>query len=403
MHKLIYLPALCFAMPALAQAPEASPAEKPAQEKTIIVTANPLSETERALRDCIARKCPPDEDAKATLAHAENQFVSGDYKSARGTLQKSIGRNSGAAKQHPLPVSNLYRANARIAANLGEGDDYRLSTLRTRDALKEGLGNDDWRVLAATIEVADMRAKTGYLDEARDLYYQVSAKAKAKGWAGLSDLANLRGALLMIESEYPDEQAAARKRLKEFAERPGDGARNLRIASKIMLAREAKKRNRSDADAATKSLMEEYRTEGGISKRPQLLFAEPIRRDEPRSAREGRTAVSQMATSTVEDNWVDIGFWVTADGKASEIEIIRQSQKDVVWTKPVLKSISSRIYAPLALEPGDPGFFMVERYTLTALWENQLGTRIRQRSGLTKIERVDLTDLPPATPANTAG
>jgi hypothetical protein len=393
MRPLTFAPLLLLAGPVHGQAPAT---EKAGDDKTIIVTAQTLSETERALKECLARKCPPDEDAKATLSHAENQFVSGDYKSARGTLQKSIGRNADEAKKYPLPVSNLYRANARIAASLGEGDDYRLSTLRTRDALKEGLGNDDWRVLASSIEVGDMRVRVGYPEEARRIYKDVADKAKAKGWTVLADMATLRGALLMIASEYNDWKVDARKTLQGFADRPGTDARNLRIAAKIVLAREARGRSKEEGDAMTKSLMEEYRTEGTTAKRPQLLFAEPIKRDQARDAQESRTALSQLSTQSVDNMWVDIGFWVTAEGKTNDIEVIRQSQKDVGWTKPVVKAIESRIYAPMTLEPGDPGFFMVERYTLTALWEEQLGTRIRQRSGRTKIERMDLTDIPPS-------
>ncbi len=393
MRPIIFAPLILLAGSVHGQAPAP---EKSSDDKTIIVTAKTLSDTERALRECLARKCPPDEDAKATLSHAENQFVSGDYKAARSTLQKSIGRNGDEAKKYPLPVSNLYRANARIAASLGEGDDYRLSTLRTRDALKEGLGNDDWRVLASSIEVGDMRVRVGFPDEARRIYKDVAEKAKAKGWTVLSDMATLRGALLMIASDYEDWKADARKSLQAFAERPGADARNLRIAAKIVLAREARGRSKEEGEAMTKSLMDEYRTKGATAKRPQLLFAEPIKREASRDSKESRTALSQLNTQSVDNMWVDIGFWVTAEGKTNDIEIIRQSQKDIAWTKPVVKSIESRIYAPMTMEPGDPGFFVVERYTLTALWEEQLGTRIRQRSGNTKIERIDLTDIPPS-------
>jgi hypothetical protein len=377
------------AVPAIAQQAADDRGDKP-----IVVTARSLSETERALKDCIKRKCPPDEDAKATLAHAENQFVSGSYKDARATMLNSIDRNGRAAKKYPVPVADLYRANARIAAHLGEGDDYRLSTLRSRDALKAGLPADDWRILVSSLEVGDMRARLGYPQEAERIYDEVAKAALEKGWNGLADMATLRGALLMLASNSSTEQAKGRARLEDLASRPGDKARSLRLASKIILVRKA--RNKAEAEAATKLVLAEYAASGG-AKSPTLLFAEPIKQVQARGGKgEGRTALSQANTQSVEDNWVDVGFWVAPDGKTTDIEILRQSQKDIGWTKPVIDSIRTRIYAPVQADIGDPGVFKVERYSLTAQWEEQLGTRIRQRSAQTRIERIDLSDDAPA-------
>lgn len=38
---------------------------------------HPLTDTERALRECLARQSPPNEDIGAALGHAENLFVAG--------------------------------------------------------------------------------------------------------------------------------------------------------------------------------------------------------------------------------------------------------------------------------------------------------------------------------------
>ncbi len=382
-----------LAMLAASSAASAQQTSDNKDDKTIVVTARSLADTERALNECIKRKCPPDEDAKATLAHAENQFVSGNYKDARGTMLKSIGRNGKASKDYPVPVADLYRANARIAAHLGEGDDYRLSTLRSRDALKSGLPADDWRILVATLEVGDMRARLGYPKEAERIYADVSKAALEKGWNGLADMATMRGALLLLSSDLSTEQAQGRARLEELANRPGEKARSLRLAAKIILVRKA--RNKPEAEAATKLLLEENAKSGGL-KSPTLLYAEPIKQVQARvNKSEGRTALSQMNTQSVEDNWVDIGFWVAPDGKTTDIEILRQKQSDIGWTKPVLDSIRTRVYSPVTADPGDPGTYKVERYTLTAQWEEQLGTRIRQRSAQSRIERIDLSENPP--------
>ncbi len=367
------------------------------ENKTIIVTAKSLKDTEKALKDCLARKCPPDEDSRATIAHAENQFVQGDMKAARGTLLSSIGRNGDQAKGYPTDVANLYRANARIAIHLGEGRSFQSSTLKTRDSLKAGLAADDWRVIASDIEVADMRAKLGYADEAARMYREMEAKAVAKGWNGMADIARLRSALLLHGSALPDKKAAGKKLLQDFALRTGDSSRSLRIASKMLLARTST----SPTETATlmREVNEEYVLAGG--KLPQLLYSEAIEQpDNPNAPQSGgagssnRNMLKNLQVASVENNWADIGFWVMPDGKINDVEIIRSSQKDTAWLKPVLKSINSRVYSKTVSEEGSPGMFMVERYTLTALKEAQTGTRLTKRSPQTRIERLDLTELP---------
>ena len=65
----------------------------------------------------------------------------------------------------------------------------------------------------------------------------------------------------------------------------------------------------------------------------------------------------------------------------------------VDWTRPVMKSIAKRVYAPLR-QDGDatPGFFMVERYTLTArVAEEATGTHLRVREARPRIEVLELT------------
>ncbi|MBY0520751.1 MAG: hypothetical protein K2P79_10030, partial [Sphingomonas sp.] len=58
-------------------------AARQAPVNDVVVTGQRLSETERALKACIARKCPVEEDIAATLRHAENLFVAGRYQQAR--------------------------------------------------------------------------------------------------------------------------------------------------------------------------------------------------------------------------------------------------------------------------------------------------------------------------------
>jgi hypothetical protein len=60
----------------------------------------------------------------------------------------------------------------------------------------------------------------------------------------------------------------------------------------------------------------------------------------------------------------------------------------------VERSIRSRRYTPLAQAPntGTPGFYMIERYTLTARIRNDCtGSRIPCRDPQARVERMDLT------------
>lgn len=356
-------------------------------DDTIVVTARPLEETAKALADCLARNCPPDEDIKATLAHAENQFVGGDYKAARQTLLKSVGRNGDEAKSYPVPLSDLYRANGRIAAHLGERESFQFSALSSRNALKAGLPDDDWRVLSSTMEVGDMRLKLGYPDEALRIYGEVGEKARAKGWTAMVWATQVRTALIHLASDSSGLKARGRRQLEDLAKTEGNDARSLRLAAKVLLARTGRKEGR---EAETEALIAEYAAQGGAA-RPTLVYAEPIK--QPGAVEEGmRTnSLAKMAMDSYDDRWADVGFWITPDGRVNEIEVLRSSGKGDDWMKPVIKSLTSRRYAPLKAEPGDPGFYMVERYTLTAFWEDRLGTRIRQRGRDPRIERIDMT------------
>lgn len=65
-----------------------------------------------------------------------------------------------------------------------------------------------------------------------------------------------------------------------------------------------------------------------------------------------------------------------------------RSAGSTIWDKPLLASIKQRIYAPLA-DLG--GSYRVERFTFTSLWEQRLGTSIRQRSAYARVESLDLS------------
>ena len=362
-------------------------------EREIVVIGQSLKDTEKAWQDCIKRGCPPDEEIRAALTHAENQFITGDYRDARSTLSKTVGRNRKHGEEYPIEVSDLFRASSRIAEHLGEGDSFRLSVLDMRDTLREALPENDARVMVAQIEVGDSRAKLGYPKEAVRIYENVAKDATAAGHGRVATFANLRRLLLEYQMGDDVDSVADKQKaiagLRELADKPLPGAEDFGMVAEVTLARIDRE---SGNAASTAAIVKRFADRGGVN-RPILLSSEPIKKPDTDGFNQKGGNVLATSQGNLEDRWVDIGFWVNSNGLPSDIEILRSSG-DTAWVKPVKASIESRIYAPLKAVQGDtaPGFYMVERYTLTARYMDQVtGTRIRQRSAETRIERIDIT------------
>jgi len=363
--------------------------------REIVVTARSLKDTESDLKACLARKCPPDQDIKASLAHAENQFVEGNYRDARSTLVNALGRNRKHKGQYPIEVSDLLRANGNVAAHLGEANVYRLSVLDMRDTLKGALKSNDYRVFGAEIEVADSRMKLGYLDEASDKYLEVEKRALAVGLPQVAAIARLRDLSLRVQRAETEKTEFRKKEaldgIDAFLNAPTGGSEDIKIAAEILKSR----LDRASGNSETADrLIARYAALGGTN-RPVLLYSTPIKMNEAQAARAmaGGSDLNRIGTQVVENRWVDVGFWIGVDGKVDAPEILR-NKGDTDWADVVLKAIKTRIYAPLKMEGDDAslGVYAIERYSLTAQYENDVtGTRIRQRSPVARIERTDLT------------
>ena len=363
--------------------------------REIVVTARSLKDTESDLKACLVRKCPPDQDIKASLAHAENQFVEGNYRDARSTLVNALGRNRKHKGQYPIEVSDLLRANGNVAAHLGEANVYRLSVLDMRDTLKSALKSNDYRVFGAEIEVADSRMKLGYLDEASDKYLEVEKRALSVGLPQVAAIARLRDLSLRVQRAETEKTEFRKKEaldgIDAFLNAPTGGSEDIKIAAEILKSR----LDRASGNSETADrLIARYAALGGTN-RPVLLYSTPIKMNEAQAARAmaGGSDLNRIGTQVVENRWVDVGFWIGVDGKVDAPEILR-NKGDTDWADVVLKAIKTRIYAPLKMEGDDAslGVYAIERYSLTAQYENDVtGTRIRQRSPVARIERTDLT------------
>lgn len=369
----------------------------PAQAQEIVVTGRPLAETAADLEACLKRNCPPDEDIKASIAHAENLFMAGDYAKAQRTLGASVGRNRKHAKAYPIQVSDLFRANGRVAEHMGEGRAYQLSTLDMRKTLRDSFGQDDFRTMVADIEVADSRAKLGYPEEAERIYRDVEKRAIASKQYRVASFARFRLATVArnrFDAEpTPANRKELDKRLAVLTDTPLPGGEEFILPAKVLRAKTDRKHG---STASTDELVKEFAARGGAT-RPVLLYSEPLPRDDRSSLAEGQSAPpswTRLSTNSY-GQWVDIGFWIGQNGKVSDVEILRSSG-NTGWAKPVLTNIGRRVYAPLKAEAGDntPGFYMIERYTLTARVSDgsETGTRLRTREVNPRIERLDLTE-----------
>lgn len=371
-----------------------SPAAAQEAGKDIVVTGTPLRDTERRLADCLARKCPPAEDIAASLAHAENLFVSGAYLDARRVTARATQRNRRYAAQLPIEVSGLFRADSRIATHMGEARGLESSANSMVRAIKAGLPEQDPRVLATEVERADTYAILSRFDDARRQYRSIADRARDAGVPRIEGYALLREAVLeaSLAQRDPAFVAIAETKLDALVASTVPEHKPFATAARLMKARIA-------ARGGDSSRLDRLIREIGASARtrtPRLIHADPIDLGgNSDRAGVGGTTTNQLLTRDVEDQWVDVAFMVTPEGRTAEAEVLRTSPDNSGdWADAVLRSIASRRYVPLDVAPGDPGSLRVERFTLTSHWTETTGTRIRTRSPVPRIEVLDLTAEP---------
>jgi hypothetical protein len=391
-------PLLAIALLSSTATPAQDSAGTEPANRDIVVTGQSLQDTADALAACLARNCPPDEDIRLTLAHAENQFVAGNYRDARATTLASLRRNSDEGRAFPIEVSDLYRANGRIAAHLGEARAYQLSVLDMRDTLLDGLPENDARVLAAQIEVGDSRLRLGFPDEARSIYARTARQADTAGHPRVAAFARLRQAMIDLPSDPAARNAGrarqARASLETISGLGETAGADIALMADVMLARIEREEG---SMARTQRIVARFSANGGTV-RPVLLASEPVRLQDSDVEGEagGSGNVLSRVTAGVDDRWIDVGFWINADGRVSDYEILRNSGGVGGWTEAVERSVNSRTYAPLRNQDGigSPGFYVIERYTLTADYQRMsecTGSRIRCRASNLRVERTDLT------------
>jgi hypothetical protein len=395
-----------------------SAAAAPASESPIIVTGKSIPSLKENLRACLARHCPADEDIDSTLALAEAQLLEGKYRDARKVLLDSLGRNKRFADAFPIPVSDLYRANGRVAASLGYDDDYYRSTWGIFRTLKNGLPDAKDRQYSAMMEVAEMTGSTRNHERARLIYERIADQARKDGRPDIAATAELRRVL----RHYPPylRESSVRKILAKTDPK----YRAPILEGTLALARmayEAKDPNKGDAIVSELSSLK--------IRRPILVYAPPYgvsqgsgdnhdfensygsSLGDPRgggsiaSGGEGGRASTTAESFTghgslslatfrmplnVEDMWMDVKFRVNSQGRVEDLQVLRH-HGDLGWAQDLLKSIEGRRYTPA--QPGSPLALRTERYTYTSGFEQGAGTRGQTHSPNARGEYMDLSDL----------
>ena len=373
----------------------------------ITVIGQRLPDLQAKLAQCLARRCPTDEDIDATLAVAEAQIIDGDYRAARRTLLSSLDRNGGAAKAYPIPVSDLYRANGRVAAHLGVDEDYYRSTWGIYRTLKEGLPDEKYRHYSAMMEVAEMMGRTRKHERARLYYERIAEAARRDGREDIAALAELRRVLrhfppYLRESAVRDILAKSNPKLRapvlegklalaRMAYEQQDSAKgdaivaelaDLKIRKPILVYSPPYDLGKSDTD----NLELPSATHGGAVAASTPGVQGPAVAPTPGAA---SFRTSRMALN-VEDMWMDVAFRITPQGRVEDLEVLR-SKGSRSWARPLLKSIQGRRYTPAVA--GSKASLRRERYTYTSGLEPGSGTKAKRHSPNARVEYFDLTDI----------
>ena len=388
--RLILLFALSTAMasPLAAQTPRQSEPDGPA----IVVTGERIQSYRDRLAACLARHCPVNEDVDASLALAEVLFLSGDYNNARGAIRASLGRNRGEAARFPEPVSDLYRANARVSRHLGMDRDAQFSTWEILRALQAGLPEEDHRHFTARLEIVQSLVAFGQYDQARRELGTLLEHARRAGRDDVVASAELR----TLWVSYLQAPTGSAQRELVALSASSDPLRS--IGAKMLLVRIYGERREP---ARANALMAEL---GRGSQRRQLLHNPPFQLQvqdvagNPDAVTQYGSAVDSTLArrpGNIADQWIDVAFWIQADGSVGGLEVVR-SEGRTDWAAPLLGSIRGRRYSSAA--ENEPTF-RVERYTYTSGYELRTGSHIMQRSPRARVEYFDLGGVAENPPA----
>lgn len=408
MRRSALLIHLVAAQLAAAAAPAAAALAAPAEAApAITVTGHRLKDYAAALDGCVVAHCPPRQDIVASVRYAEALFKVGDYHGAREVLAKATHRNAGFGAQEPLALSQLYLAQANVAAHFGEQRDVASATIASarvaddylpagdRDRLFADLRLADWRLMSQSLERTKLNRAIADPD-----YVRIAAAARAAGHPDIAAAADLHHAWA-LHARRDDDGALALLATVDGGEGAvghgaagGDTARPYRLAARVLTARIARARgDRHAIDAVIAAMRADPDSHG-----PILVFSPPMPRPTDPAYQADPTAIQTDLITRPGDysglQWVDIGFSIRSDGSVDDPEVLRGSRQ-ADWARPLLGWIAARRYSPTTGDEAAPGHYRVERFTLTADFQTPVGSLIRRRISAPRYEQLDLTDGEP--------
>lgn len=373
--------------------------QAPSPHSDIVVTGQRLPDYRAALAACLARHCPVNEDVDASLALAEALFVEGDYGEARRTVRASLSRNRGYAARYPEPVSDLYRAETRVAEHMGLDREAQLAVYQILRALRTGIPQEDYRHFTARLEIVQYLANSGQAEGAQQELRRLMEVARASGRQDVADLAQLR---LLYFDYLQARSGPTKQRLLEMARWTDPQRRLLSYGARVLLIRiYSAEHDYRRADA----LIAEMARNGDSSR--QLLYTpryQLTQQMDPEATNRRMQLVesvgdhsllidnlSERLTDTFEDKWIDVGFWVQPEGQVEDLQVLRHGRAGEDWADPLLVSIRGRRYSA-----SERPTYRLERYTYTStLHTTGTGTHIPDRSPRARIEYLDLTAAQP--------
>jgi hypothetical protein len=382
--------------PAWAFQPPQAPAQQADPTHEITVTGVRPETYRQRLAACLARHCPPNEDADATLALAEALFLNGGYEEGRSAVGASLARNRPFVRQFPEAVSDLHRAYARLSRHLGYDDQAARSTNEILRSLQAGIPREDYRHFTARLEIAELAMAMGYAARAERELRELERVAHDAGREDVVTIARLRG----LWFDYiADPQGDAKRRLTALAAATDPSHRMEASGAKLLLARIY--RGEGDTRRAD-ALLAEVGQGSSVHRR---LISAPTYQLQMQERRNAMELTDDLATivalgntinrmpDNFRDKWIDVGFWIMPDGHVDGVEIQR-SGGEAHWADPLIESIRGRIYST-ATEPT----YRLERYTYTSRYERATESRMVQHTPQARLEYLDLTgNAPPPAP-----
>jgi len=374
-----------------AAAAASSPADvAPAQAGEVVVVWEGMVEPARErLRACLAQKCFPVNDVKASLALADAQFVNGSYDDARRTLQDSLQRLVAAPGEHPRLRASLLNGVAIVAEHQGDLFDAMYARGGAADALWSAGPDTVVPALNARIAAALTQARLGRTAEARATLRSTAGRAKDVGQPVLEQAVRMYDAAIQWRNGA---HRPAERTLREVAGLKGENFRSLRVASAALLTQLLNEAGQVDRTG----LLEEAIGRDRNKIRPTLIYSPTIDIQGPIQ----RDAFGFVPNQTVRSDsrsalgWIDMGYWVRPDGSVADVQVLRGA-RNAELARYIRDVAVRRRYAATQDPSNAQGWYEIRRFSLGYEKVTPIGSRIVRRAGAPIIAEMDLAVIAP--------